>query len=140
MIRNKVSYSRDQGTRHEQISQEGVCDHGFKKGLTGWKTCVIFVSMKYTQAKMPTNTDYLVNLLEAQKFLEEKVRINLYLPRAVVKVMDDLSNNRSELATNLVVDKAKAKRITPYGMFKSKTSEKEIKEITSMWDRAVDEL
>lgn len=89
---------------------------------------------------MPENTDYLVNLLEAKSFLEEKVRVNLYLPKAVVKVMDDLSDNRSELVTNLVVDKAISKRKTPYGIFKSKTSEKEIKEITSMWDKAVDEL
>lgn len=96
--------------------------------------------MKYTQINTPKNTDYLVNLLEAKSFLNEKVRVNLYLPKAVVSVMDGLSNNRSELVTNLVVDKAKTDRKSPYGMFKSKTSEKDIKEITSMWDRAVDEL
>lgn len=96
--------------------------------------------MKYTQTNIPSNTDYLVNLLEAQRFLKEKVRINLYLPKAVVKVMDDLSDNRSELVTNLVVDKVKTNRKSPYGMFKSKTSEKDIENITSMWDKAVDEL
>lgn len=96
--------------------------------------------MKHTQTVIPDNTDYLVNLLEAKSFLDEKVRINLYLPRAVVKVMDNLSDNRSELVTNLVVDKAKANRKAPYGIFKSRTSQKDIDGITSMWDKAVDEL
>lgn len=97
--------------------------------------------MKHAQIVMPDNTDYLVNLLEMKSFLDKKVRVNLYLPKAVVKVMDGLSDNRSELITNLVVNKAKAKRSSPYGMFKGrKMSESEIDEITSMWDKAVDEL
>ena len=103
--------------------------------------CVILVRMKYAQTSIPKNTDYLVNLLEAKSFLDEKVRINLYLPKAVVSVMDDLSNNRSELVTNLIVDKAKVNRSSPYGMFKGhKMSETEINKITSMWNKAVNEL
>ena len=96
--------------------------------------------MKHTQKKVAENIDYLTNLLGARELLEERVRVNLYLPKAVVKIMDSLSDNRGELVTDLVVNKAKAERSSPYGMFTSKTSEADIKRITSMWDKAVDEL
>lgn len=100
----------------------------------------MFVRIKTTQSNHNTNTGFLINLLQARGLLEEKVRINLYLPRVVVKVMDSMTSNRSALVENLVVDKAKSIQKLPYGTLKSKTSPKQIDEITTGWDKTVNEL
>lgn len=85
----------------------------------------------------------LVELLSAKEMLDKKVRINLYLPMAVVKLMDYLARDfsRGELVSSLVIKEMGKKQKLPFGMFKGvNISEKEIDKITSHWERAVNEI
>jgi len=58
-------------------------------------------------------------LLEARKQFEEKTRINLYLPKIIVKLIDRLAKDvsRGELVTALVIKELKKKEKLPFGMF-----------------------
>lgn len=93
--------------------------------------------------------DQLITLLSSSHLLEEKTRINLYLPRALVTLMDALAENqsRSEFVKDLVVNQAKttpkilAKAMDPYGMFAdAKITDQDINEITKSWDKHVNQL
>lgn len=103
--------------------------------------------MKQTQDtsyKQKSNIDNLINLLSSKDLIEKKKRINLYIPEAVIELMDSLSEDKSrgELVAELVLDKAKKEQKTPYGMFAKgeNITEEEIEEVISQWDKAVDEL
>ncbi len=102
--------------------------------------CGIIIRMKVAQGDKTQNIDYLVNLMENKDLLEEKVRVNLYLSRAVVKIIDQLSDNRGELVSKLVIDKFKSKRNLPFGMLKTKTSAGNINNIIRLWNKPVNEL
>lgn len=107
--------------------------------------------MKQTHAT-PTDfpdIDELVNLLAASSLLKEKTRINLYMPKAVVKIMDAMAKNqsRSELVKTLVVEKAKKAKAAkkkfkdPYGMFSDTTiTDEDIDEVIAGWDRHLDKM
>lgn len=100
--------------------------------------------------------DKLIYLASSAHLLEEKTRINLYLPKAIVKIMDSIAKNqsRSELVKNLVVEKAKKTQPAktkletkqdPYGIFKltpaqRKDLENIDQEIKQMWQEVMDKL
>lgn len=87
--------------------------------------------------------EQLIGLLSAKDLLKEKTRINLYLPKIIVKLIDTLAKNtsRGELVSSLVVEKIKTGKKLPYGMFSPvEISEKEIDEITSQWSKTANEL
>ena len=74
----------------------------------------------------------LTSLLSAKALLTEKTRINLYLPKAVIKLMNWLAKDKSrgELVSSLILKEARQKEKLPYGMFAgTEISEKEIKKI-----------
>lgn len=107
--------------------------------------CVNIVCMKqaYDQYKEQEIIDQMVDLLSFGKNLSEKTRINLYLPKAVVKILDSLSQDQSrgDTVSTLVLKEANAQKKLPYGMFKGvDISEIEIDQITSDWGKVVDEL
>lgn len=84
-------------------------------------------------------TDQLVSLISAKDKLAEKTRINLYLPKVVVKLMDLLTNNisRGDLVTQLIVKEVKKKHLLPFGMFSPlEISEKEINDISVSWEKS----
>jgi len=86
--------------------------------------------------------DEIVDLLSVKNKLDQKARINLYLPKIVVKLMDILSkdNSRGELVSALVLKEAQKKKKLPYGIFSPlEISFKEIKELTSGLSKAVNE-
>ena len=90
-----------------------------------------------------SDIDQIVELLSAKKILEEKTRISLYLPKVIVKLMDQLSqkSSRGDLVSSLVLEKIKKSKKVPYGMFSPlEISEKEINTITASWDKKADEL
>lgn len=85
----------------------------------------------------------IVELLLAKEKLTEKTRINLYLPKIVVKLLDSLANNlsRGELVSSLVIKEVKKRQKLPFGMFSPlEISEKEINEISAGWEKTVNEL
>lgn len=93
----------------------------------------------YQQQGIERITEY----LSAKKLLQEKVRINLYVPKVIVQLMDLIAKNvsRGELVTSLIIKEFKKRQKLPYGMFSPlEISEKQIKEITSSWEKAVNEL
>lgn len=88
------------------------------------------------------DTDELINLVAASSFLEEKTRISLYLPKAVVKIMDAIAKNqsRSELVKTLIVEKAKkseaAKKKSYFGALShAKITDKDIDDVIAEWDQ-----
>jgi len=84
----------------------------------------------------------LTSLLQAQAKLEEKIRINLYLPKIAVKILDQLADNnsRGKLITALIVKEAKLKQKLPYGLFSGlKISQKEIDQIIGQWGKTINE-
>lgn len=86
------------------------------KVLTGLVLCVINEYMKQTQNNYQ---DELINIYTTNKLLKEKVRINLYLPKIIVRLIDSLTKNssRGEFVSNLVIEKIKKTKKLPYGMF-----------------------
>ena len=102
--------------------------------------------MKQTQisnTQITEDADKLTQLLYAKKLYGQKTRINLYLPKIVVKLIDSLSKNssRGELVTSLVIEKVGKNKKTPYGMFSPlEISEEEIEKIASSLDLTIDEL
>lgn len=100
--------------------------------------------MKQTQNyNQLLETEQIIELLSAKDLLKEKTRINLYLPKIIVKLIDSMAKNtsRGELVSSLVVEKIKTGKKLPYGMFSPvEISEKEIDEITSQWSKTANEL
>lgn len=107
--------------------------------------------MKKTQKTSATEFEHLVDLLAASRLLKEKTRISLYLPKAVVKIMDTLSENqsRSNLVKELVINQAqKAKKKKPkqlqdpYGMFKDtgKKFDNIDQDIKDMWAESLNKV
>ena len=87
-------------------------------------------------------TQELIFLLQAKAKIEEKIRINIYLPKIAVKILDQLAdkNSRGELVTDLIVKEAKQKQLSPYGIFKNlKISQKELDQLTGQWEKAINE-
>ncbi len=92
-----------------------------------------------------SDTRHLVNLLSSSRLLEEKVRVNLYLPKVFVQIMDAKAKSRSEYIKNMMIDyetpKTTPKKITkfdPYGMFKDKADKFDNidQDIKNMWDES----
>ena len=84
----------------------------------------------------------IIDFLSAKEVLDKKTRINLYLPKIIVKIIDSLAKDKSrgELVSTLVLKEAKKKQKTLYGTFSPlEISEKEIDEISSQWDRKINE-
>lgn len=100
--------------------------------------------MKQTQNKdFQQDLESLIELLSTYDLVKEKTRINLYLPKIIVKLIDSMAKNtsRGEFVSSLVVEKIKTGKKMPYGMFSPvEISEKEIDEITSQWNNTVNEL
>lgn len=87
--------------------------------------------------------DRLVELLSLRDLLDKKGRINLYLSKAVIKLMDSLAQNdsRGALVSRLVIKEAKRRQKLPYGLFSgADISEKEIDQVTSEWEKTINEL
>jgi len=87
--------------------------------------------------------DKFIDLMSVKDELDKKTRINLYLPEIIVKLIDSLAKTKSrgELVSSLVIKEAKNEKKLPYGMFSPvEISDKEINEITSGWDKTVNEL
>ena len=79
-------------------------------------------------------------LLLLKKILDEKVRINLYIPKIVVKLIDLLGkdNSRGEFVTSLVIKEVKKRKKLPHAIFSPlEISQKEIKEISQQWEKSV---
>lgn len=75
--------------------------------------------------------------------IDDKVRVNLYLPKGIVKLIDLLSEDgsRGELVSRLVVKEAKKKQTLPFGIFKgSDITEKDIDEVADQWEKIVNEV
>lgn len=113
--------------------------------MTAHKTCVIKVYMNSTHNSYHQHleTDKLVELLSAKNLLSEKTRINLYLPRIVVKLMDKLAKNisRGELVSSLIIKEVKKSQKLPYGMFSPlEIPEEEIDKVASKLEKTVNEL
>lgn len=67
-------------------------------------------------------------------FLTSCKRINLYVPKIIVKLIDYLAKDtsRGELVTRLVVKEVSKNKKTPYGMFSGvEVSDSQIEKITS---------
>lgn len=87
--------------------------------------------------------DKIIDLLSVKSKLDQKARINLYLPKIVVKLMDMLSknNSRGEFVSALVLKEAQKKKKLPYGIFSPlEISFKEIKELSSGLNKVVNEV
>ena len=85
----------------------------------------------------------ILDVLSVKKEFDKKTRINLYIPRIIVKLMDSLTKDKSrgELVSTLVVKEAQKNRKIPYGLFSPlEISDKEIDEISAGWDKTVNEL
>ena len=98
--------------------------------------------MKQTQKpvdQQKQSVEDLLALLSSRKLLEKKKRINLYLPEAVVKLLDFLSQgSRGEVVTSLIIKAVKKMKRLPYGMFSGvEISDKEIEEIASQWEAKI---
>lgn len=92
----------------------------------------------YTQSEI----ERLSELLLAKDLLEEKVRVNLYLPKVVVKLIDSMAKNTSRggLVSALVLKEVKKKKKLPYGMFSPlQISKKEIDKISCQWEKSINE-
>lgn len=90
-----------------------------------------------------SDVDDLIDLLSSQELAQEKTRINIYLPKAVVKLIDALAKNesRGDLVSKLVVEKAKKNRTPVYSMFSPlEISDKELDTITDSWEHAIHDL
>lgn len=87
--------------------------------------------------------DQLLGLLSQKDKLLEKTRINVYLPKIIVKLMDSLAkkSSRGEFVTSLIVKEIKKSKKMPFGMFSPlEISEKDIEEVSSSWAKNVKNL
>lgn len=88
-------------------------------------------------------TEKVIELLSIQDKLIKKTRINLYLPEAVVRLMDSLAKDKSrgELVSSLVIGEIKKQQKMPYGLFSPlQITEKEINKVTKTHSKTIDEL
>ena len=88
-----------------------------------------------------TTIDTLADLVTAQHLFKEKTRINIYLPKSIVKVLDDLAGKRSrgDVISSLVVKEvtAQKKKHTPYGVFSgAHISQSDIEAVTKLWQQS----
>lgn len=95
--------------------------------------------MKQTQEftyQQRQDIENLLTFFSSRGVLENKKRINLYLPEAVIRLLDFLSQgSRGELVTSLVIKEVKKMKKLPYGMFSGvEISDKEIQEVASQWE------
>ena len=92
---------------------------------------------------MLTNPWETANLLSAEKILAEKTRINLYVPKKIVAILDYMAkeSSRGKFVTKLVLQAAsKLKAKPPYGLFSPlNLSETELNLLTAQWGKAVHE-
>ena len=99
--------------------------------------------MKQTHDSTSKNEiDRLIELFSAKDLVSNKTRINLYVQKAVVKLMDDLApeTSRGQLVTDLVLKEAKRQSKSPYGLFSAMTvPEKDIDEVVTSWEKVIDE-
>jgi len=102
--------------------------------------------MKQTQTN-PLQTrndlDYLIDVLAAKDLVNKKVRVNLYLSKVVMHLMNALAKNvsRGEWISTLILKEAQARQRRPYGMFSpTKITQREINEIAAEWEKTVDDL
>ncbi len=96
-----------------------------------------------SDTQITSQIDKLKQLQYAEQLSKEKTRINLYLPKVVVKLIDMLAKNssRGEFVTSLVIEKVEKGKKIPYGMFSPlEISEEEIEKITSSLNSKVNEL
>ncbi len=98
--------------------------------------------MKQTQNEYQKQKEIenVLSWLSMKKSLEEKVRINIYLPKAIVNLIDSMAKegSRGNVISSLVIKEVKKTKQLPFGMFSgAKISEKEIDEIISHWDKAI---
>ncbi|MBI4067419.1 hypothetical protein HY407_03475 [Candidatus Gottesmanbacteria bacterium] len=102
--------------------------------------------MKHTHDNsygLPEEINQLVSLFNSQDMIDDKIRVNLYLPKGVVKLMDLLAKDisRGAYVSKLIVKEAGKKQTLPYGMFRgTDISEEEIDEITDQWEKILDEV
>lgn len=88
-------------------------------------------------------TDKMIELLSAKNLLSEKTRINLYLPKIIVKLLDQLAKNisRGEFVSSLIIKEVKKSQKLPYGMFSPlEIPEEEIDKVASELEKTVNEL
>lgn len=93
--------------------------------------------MKQTHYDHPNHT--FTDLLAAQELLKEKTRINVYVPKLVVQVLDDMAGKRSrgETISALVLKEAGSGTKLPYGMFSGvEISQDDIKAVTHQWEKS----
>lgn len=93
--------------------------------------------MKQTQYHETDHT--LVDLLSAQQLLKEKTRINVYMPKVVVRVLDDISGKRSrgETISALVLKEAQSGKKLPWAVFSGvEISDADIKTVTHQWGKS----
>ncbi len=93
--------------------------------------------MKLTQHHGTDHT--LVDLLSAQQLLKEKTRINVYMPKVVVRVLDDMAGKRSrgETISVLVLKEAQSGKKLPWGVFSGvEISDEDIEAVTHQWGKS----
>lgn len=95
--------------------------------------------MKQTQHYGTDHT--LVDLLSAQQLLKEKTRINVYMPKVVVRVLDDMAGKRSrgETITALVLKEAQSdNKKPPWAVFSGiEISDADIEAVTHQWGKSL---
>lgn len=87
--------------------------------------------------------NHLTHLLSLKKTLEEKVRVNLYIPKIVLQLLDMLAkhHSRGEVVTSLVIKEMQKKQKLPYGMFSPlEISPDEINDIAQQWEKITHEI
>lgn len=85
----------------------------------------------------------IIDILSVKNVLDQKTRINLYLPEIIVKLMDLVAKDKSrgDFVSALVIKEAQKKRKLPYGVFSPvEFSEQEIDEISYPLKKTVNEL
>lgn len=81
----------------------------------------------------------LVDLLSAQAVLKEKTRINVYMPKVIVRVLDDIAGKRSrgETISALVLKEAQSGKKLPWGVFSGvEIPDADIEAVTHQWGKS----
>lgn len=93
--------------------------------------------MKQIQQKIVDTP--LADLLSAQELLKEKTRINVYMPKVVVRVLDDMAGKRSrgETISALVLKEAQSGKKLPWAVFSGvEISDADIEAVTHQWGKS----
>lgn len=83
-----------------------------------------------------------MDFLSAQELFRKKTRINVYLPKRIVEVLDDMAGklSRGDMISRLVLKEASSMGSLPYGIFSGlEISEDEIKTVTKQWGGAIND-